>query len=50
MIAILSAWLNGQTLKESPNLTWKSEVWVAADRMGRENPAQCERIILLRTV
>ena len=46
MIAILSAWLNGQTLKESPNLTWKSVVRVVADRVGGENPAHAERILL----
>jgi len=46
MIAILSAWLNGQTLKESPKLTWKSVVRVVADRVGGENPAHAERILL----
>ena len=46
MIAILSAWLNGQTLKESPYLTWKSVVRVVADRGGGDNPSHAVRILL----
>ena len=47
MIAILSAWLNGQTLEgKASDLTWKSVVWVVADRVGGQNPAHAERILL----
>ena len=47
MIAILSAWLNGQTLEgKAPKLSWKSVVRVVADRVGGENPAHAERILL----
>jgi len=46
MIAILSAWLNGQSLEGAPNLTWKSVVRVVADRVGGENPAHAECILL----
>ena len=47
MIAILSAWLNGQTLEgKAPKLSWKSVVRVVADRVGGDNPAHAERILL----
>ena len=47
MIAVLSAWLRGQTIKgRAPSLSWKSVVWVVADRVGGENPAHAEHILL----
>ena len=45
MIAVLSAWLRGKTLDNEPP-SWKKVVWVVADRVGGDNPAHAERILL----
>ena len=45
MIAVLSAWLRGQTQDDEPP-SWKMVVWVVADRVGGDNPAHAERILL----
>ena len=47
MIAVLSAWLKGQTIEgKAPSLSWRSVVWVVADRVGGENPAHAQHILL----
>ena len=45
MIAVLSAWLQGQTLDNEPP-SWKKVVWVVADHVGGGNPAHAEHIFL----
>ena len=45
MIAVLSAWLRGRTQDDEPP-SWKMVVWVVADRVGGDNPAHAERILL----
>ena len=45
MIAVLSAWLRGQTQDDEPP-SWKKVVKVVADRVGGDNPAHSERILL----
>ena len=45
MIAVLSAWLRGQTQDDEPP-SWKKVVWVVADRVGGDNPAHAARILL----
>ena len=45
MIAVLSAWLQGHTQDDEPP-SWKKAVWVVADRVGGDNRAHAERILL----
>ena len=45
MIAVLIAWLRGQTLGYEPP-SWKKVVWVVADRVGGDNLAHTKRILL----
>ena len=45
MIAVLSAWLRGQTQDDEPP-SWKKVVWVVADCGGGNEPAHAEHILL----
>lgn len=46
MIAVLNAWLKGETREgKAPSPSWKSVVWVVADRDGGDNPTLAEHIV-----
>lgn len=46
MTAVLSAWLKGETQEgKAPSPSWKSVVWVVADRDGGDNPTLAEHIV-----
>lgn len=45
MTAVFSAWLRETREGKAPTPSWKSVVWVVADRDGGDNPTLAQRIV-----